>query len=500
LDKHLEGDLVMSSPLSDLLPIIFKHIRILKITFVSTLATVIALTYLVAPTYESQATVLVKFGREYVYVPAVTDEKDPVNYLNREGIINNEIEILSSSDLLEKAIIKIGIPTLYPALAKSPPKNKPIVKVAEKLFREELSIKGGKDMDIIKVSFRHEDPLVAARTVNLLIDLYREKHLQMFGDQAATAFLEAKVSEYESDLAIAEDEFKTFRARHSLFAIDEQRSILLKQQGELKSDLQDAENQLAGLRGRLSILVEESGHTSRDAKIRTETGTTGNDIVDKAKEQLLTLQLKEREYARTLSDDNRLLVSVRHEIALVEQFISDEKRTPKSLVVVGANEIFQELQKNLILTRAEIESQSERVTILGRQLSVVSEHLKSMLVSEREFHDQERHVTVLQENYHAYRNKLEALRLSDEMDISKVSNISIIQPATPPVKPIRPIKSLNLALGILLGLLAGVGMALWRELNSQVLTTPGVCEKRLGLPVLATIDFEEKAGMALLGS
>lgn len=490
----------MSSPLSDLLPILFKHIKIFKITFISTLATVIVLTYVIPPTYESQATVLVKFGREYVYVPAVTDEKDPVNYLNREGIINNEIEILSSSDLLEKAIVTIGIPTLYPTLAKNPPKNKPIVKVAEKLFREELSIQGGKDMDIIKVAFRHEDPIVAAKTVNLLIDLFREKHLQMFGDQAATAFLEAKVNEYESDLGIAEDDLKTFRARHSLFAIDEQRSILLKQQGELKSDLQDAENQLAGLRGRLSILVEESSHTHRDAKLRTETGNTANDIIDKAKEQLLTLQLKEHEYARTLSEDNRLLVSVRHQIDLVQQFIDDEKRSPKSIVVVGANEIFQELQKNLILTRAEIESQSERVTILMKQLGGVNEHLKSMLVSEREFHDLERHVSVLQENYRAYRNKLEALRLSDQMDVSKVSNISVIQPAMAPVKPIRPIKILNLALGILMGLLAGVGMALLREFNSQVLTTPGSCEKRLGLPVLATIDDEGEAGLAHLRS
>ena len=485
----------MCSPISDILAILFKHINLFKVTFIATVASVIVMTFLVPPTYESKATLLVKFGREYVYVPAVTEEKDPVNYFNREGIINNEIEILSSSDLLEKTVIRIGIPTLYPSLAKNPPKNKPIVKVAEKQFREDLSVQGGKDMDIIKVAFRHEDPEVAARTVNLLIELFREKHLQMFGDQAATTFLEAKVDEYESDLGKAEDELKGFRGRYSIFAIEEQRSILLKQQGALKSELQDAENQLAGLRGRLNILVEESGHTSRDAKLRTETGNTGNDIVDKAKEQLLTLQLKEREYARTLSEDNRLLVSVRHEIELVEQFIADEKRSPKSLVVVGANEIYQELQKNLILTRAEIESQNERVTILSRQLGAVTDHLKSMLVSEREFHDLERRVSVIQDNYRAYRNKLEALRLSDQMDVSKVSNISVIQPATPPIKPIRPIKILNLALGILVGLIAGVGMAIFREFSSQQMTTAGAVERLLGLPVLATIDYEGETGI-----
>jgi uncharacterized protein involved in exopolysaccharide biosynthesis len=480
----------MVSVLTEMASIVFKHGRLFLITFFATLGSIVVWTLLVPPTFESEATILVKFGREYVYVPAVTDEKDPVNYLNREGIINNEIEILSSQDLFETTITRMGVDLIYPDLASNPPRGQPLVKVAEKLFRKNLSIKGGKDMDILKVSFRHPDPLIAAKTVNLLIELYREKHLLMFGDKAATAFLDVKVNEYAGELAIADDVLKGFRSQHAVFAIDEQRTILLRQQGELKSQLHDAENQLAGLRGRLKILAGESAHTEREAKIRTETGSTSNDIIDKAKEQLLTLHLKEREYARTLNEHNRLLTSVRHEIDLVQDFMDEEKKNPKSLVIVGSNEIFQDLQKNLILTRAEIETQTARVITLERQLGVVTDQLAAMLVSERELHDLEREVSVKQENYRAYRNKLEALRLSDQMDLGQVSNLSVIQPASAPIKPIRPIMALNMALGFLMGLLAGLVMAMFKEFVSEQLTTPGSVENRLGLPVLAIIDFE----------
>lgn len=470
---------------------LFKHGKLILWTFLATVITVALGTYLLPPIYESKAALLVKFGREYIYMPTLHDEKGPLNYYNREGIINNEIEIISSKDLLEQTIATVGVETLYPDLAANPPKNKPVIKVAEQQFRNNLSIQGGKDTDILKISFRHENPQTAAKTISVLIDLFREKHLRALKGDNSTAFLENKVKAYQAELASAEEALKAFRNSHSLFAIDEQRSALLKQQAALDASLMATENQLGGLQGRLSSLNQDASHTKQDAHLRTEAGKSFNDITDKAKEQLLALELKEKELSRSFNDNNRLLDSTRNQVELVKQFVDTQQQKQESRVVTGTSEIYLELHKQQLLSRADIEMQLGTGSVLRRQLDAVNSSLKNMLNHEIALRELERDVAVKLENYRSYLSKLQAFKLSDEMDQSKVSNISVVQTADIPIKPIRPIKILNLAMGVLLGMLAGIALAMLKEYLSQQITTPEAAEKRLGLTVLATIDLEE---------
>lgn len=472
---------------------IFKHGKLILATFISTVITVAIGTFLLKPTYESKAALLVKFGREYIYMPTLHDEKGPLNYYNREGIVNNEIEIISSKDLLEKTIATVGVDTLYPDLAANPPKNKPVVKIAEQQFRDNLSIQGGKDTDILKISFRHENPQIAAKTINILIDLFREKHLRTLKGDNSTAFLENKVLAYRSELATAEEALKEFRDSHSLFAIDEQRSALLKQQAFLDASLMEANKQMSGLQGRLSSLNQDASHTKQDAHLRTEAGKSFTDITDKAKEQLLTLELKEKELARSFNDDNRLLDSTRNQVELVKKFVDDQQINQGSRVITGTNEIYLELHKQQLLTRADIEMESGASGVLRQQLDTVNGNLKSMLANETALRVLERDAAAKLEIYRSYLSKLQEFKLSDEMDQSKVSTISIVQSADVPIKPIRPIKILNLAMGVLLGILAGITLAMLKEYLSQQISTPETAEKRLGLKVLATIDLKDKA-------
>jgi len=77
------------------------------------------------------------------------------------------------------------------------------------------------------------------------------------------------------------------------------------------------------------------------------------------------------------------------------------------------------------------------------------------------------------------------------MDLDKVSNLSVIQPASMPFAPIRPKKTLILALGFLLAIFSGITSAFVLEYYDDSLKTDEDVEKRLGLPVLASIPCEE---------
>ena len=67
------------------------------------------------------------------------------------------------------------------------------------------------------------------------------------------------------------------------------------------------------------------------------------------------------------------------------------------------------------------------------------------------------------------------------------NNVSIVDAASVPERPSSPRPLLNIALSLVVGLLAGVGLALLREQMDETLADPADLEKRLGISVLGAI-------------
>src|SRR3989304_10468032 len=84
--------------LRDFMSILFKHKQKILVVFLATVATVTVGSFLIPPTYEAKSSLLVKFGREYIYRPEVgervSSDMRPLIPLNQEEVINSEIQIL----------------------------------------------------------------------------------------------------------------------------------------------------------------------------------------------------------------------------------------------------------------------------------------------------------------------------------------------------------------------------------------------------------------------
>jgi capsular polysaccharide biosynthesis protein len=87
---------------------------------------------------------------------------------------------------------------------------------------------------------------------------------------------------------------------------------------------------------------------------------------------------------------------------------------------------------------------------------------------------------------------VEEALISDNLNRQKMANISVIQAASVPQKPIKPKKALNVALGVILGVVSGLGLAFFSEYTNQGLSTPESAERHLGLPVLGMVPYKEE--------
>ena len=187
--------------------------------------------------YEAKASILVKLGHESWYRPET--QGGPQRAMSPEEALNNEIKILTNQDLIKNVVATIGVGNIYPQLVKvgTPPSNRTL-EVAAMMFADYLSAIPIKTSNIIEVSFKHKDPVIAARTLNALIEQFKDKHIDVYSDPKSP-FLEEQTSNFSEKMKQVEDNLQSFKQRNQVYSLDEQRSALLQQRIALDYSSQD---------------------------------------------------------------------------------------------------------------------------------------------------------------------------------------------------------------------------------------------------------------------
>jgi uncharacterized protein involved in exopolysaccharide biosynthesis len=328
---------------------------------------------------------------------------------------------------------------------------------------------------------------MAARSLNLLVDYFKEKHLQAYSDPKSS-YLEEQLAAYEQRLKQSQDRFEAFKQKNRVFSLEEQRTLLLTQRAELDSGLKATQSQIKEVQKRISSVTRLLQTVSPDVPLSTETERYRS--VDDAKGQLLALQLKEQELLRKFTASNQLVVSVRREMEIVRTFINRQEQDIKNRMQTGQNIVYQDLEREMNRLQAELPSQEAKAASLGRQIAQLDLQIPTLDMTEMELGNLKRDMAVNDRNYRIYVEKVEDARILENLNRQKSANISVIQQATVPVEPVRPRKLLNIVLGLILGALAGLGIAFVTEFSAQGLSTPGSVERLLGLPVLTTISLK----------
>ncbi len=283
------------------LRVIFKRQNTILIFFGVTVCTVAIVSVVATPTYEATAQILVKVGMEAVYTPTLpTRDTEQIVRVDRQQQINSEIEILRSRFLAQKVVGSLRPEVIYKDLDnsgggflsnlfrateadQSPPQSNgdSIIEQAVTNVQKNTTIGAVKSSDVINVSFRHTDPQVAAKVVNTLVDLYLDRRLHVHKNPDSVTFLRDQSQILDNELRRSAESLNTFKKEHDITSLQEERTVLLKQQADLRT-------------------------------------------------KVVELELKERELLTKYTDQSRLVQGVRDEIGLVrDKLVELERRQTK---------------------------------------------------------------------------------------------------------------------------------------------------------------------------
>ncbi len=479
--------------LRDFLTLLFRDWKVLLLTFLAVVLLATVVSFIPSVKYTANSRLLVMLSREYVFRPEIGEAGAGIA-LGQPQIVKSEIEILSSAGLKERVIETIGLARIYPEVAgeaaATPEAQRARMNSAIERFEKAMTIEPVKDSNVLRVTYTHKDPEVAAEALNLLLRFFLEHRREVYS-QHGSEFLLSQRDEFATRLADARSALEAFKAVHGITDLEQQQAQLLRQRGDLESSLLETSSRLDQSEAQLANLRASMRDVPRSVPLYSESAAP--QALDSARARLLELELRRSELLTKYAPTSRFVADVDQQIAQARSFLDREQARRGETQRVGSNPVFEELQTEAIKLEAERESLRARRESLVQQIDAISGRQAELERLGQEYRTLTLQQQILQQQYQAYADKAEEARILDDLDNRQSANIRIIERATPPTEG-RNLQPLIILGGIFFGLFAALLVGLAREFSRATMVTPEGVERALGLPVLVSVPHREPAG------
>ncbi len=449
--------------LVDLVACLWKHKLGMLIIFVTIMLVVVITTLRITPIYEIKSSVLVKYGREYVYRPVEKVQEgdiSPFRTYSPSTIINTELEIFNSSELAEEVVKSVGVEKLFPDLVQNVQDKWLAFSIAVQKFRGMLKASHIPASNVISVTLQHHDPNIAVQAVSDLIERFKDRHLEIYKNPEIS-FLEQQVTRYAQELQEAEETKRSYKQMHNIFSLIDQRHNLILQYGSINTSL-ILENGALDEWLEKQISLEKQMETVPEFLQFEDSSQSEEKTVHESK--LLQLKLQERTLREKYPENNRLVIAVREEIELVEKFILENPATAYRLDERnGINELYLVIEQQLVAARAEYEGKKKKVESIGAQAEQIKIELQKLSDHEIDIKRLNDKVEAAGLNYINIKEKLDKSRIQEIMDKEKLVNVVVIDKPRVPLKPIKPKKKLRILVGLILSFASSIFYVLFRE-------------------------------------
>ena len=329
------------------------------------------------------------------------------------------------------------------------------------------------DSQLVEVSFVSPDPGFASRAANAVTDAYIEFSLtnQFDTTEQASDFLSRRVGELRDEVAALEGQLQSYR---------EARRILPGPPGsglEMKgvTALDDLELQARARR----IAAEASWSAARQSDPASLTEVVGNETVGRLQGEINDLEIQRAEMLRTFTAEWPQVQALTRRLEGARQRLAAETQAVAARVVAGAEAKY----------RASLDEEQRLDALLATQKDSAQRAGRDAIEHATLMAEVERKRAVL----NALLQRQSEASVNSQMREMNAGQARVVDRALPPPAPFRPRVPIDLMIGAVVGLLAGLGAAFGVESWDNTLRRPEQVEQALHLPTLARIPTAQPA-------
>jgi uncharacterized protein involved in exopolysaccharide biosynthesis len=492
-----ESNATRSHSLRDLATVLFRHNRLMALAFVGVLTGAVVVATLQDNQYKSHMKILVK--RERVD-PVVTAQSSTIPQFSTpvsEEELNSEVELLTSSDVLEKVVVGSDLQKsngFWTKLFSSRKKSSAAqtteeqVKIAEAVAKlaKDLKIAVVKRTDLISVDYQSSDARLSARVLNNLANSYLEKHVEVHRPPAALDFFQQEAKRYQSGLAEAEARLVD-STKDGAISAQQQKDAALQKLAEFEATARQTQEAIAETQQRIRTL--EGQATSTPARMVTQVKDSDDSVLlSGLRSNLLTLELKRTELLEKFEPSYRSVQEVDAQIAQTRTALEAAEKSKLHDETTDQDPTFAWVRGELAKAKTDLAGYQAKSAAAAQAVAAYRETARQLAQKEVEQSDLMRNVKTGEENYMLYLQKEEEARISEALDRRRIINVAIAEPPMVPSLPTNP-RYLTVAMGGIFALFFSVGLAFVAEKVDSTFRSPDEVRSVLDIPVFASLPL-----------
>ncbi len=452
--------------LLDYLLVLRKHQWLIIFFLLAVVSIVTIATFRMQPVYEATARVVIDRDTPNAFR---FDSEQGDDFADAEDYIVTQSKILQSETLAMQTVKSMGLDRL-PQFGGGPGKLGKVEPAGSEAslirppalgaFLGGLSVKRVPNSRLLDVTFETTDPILAARVVNAHLNNFIEQNFRSRFEAATQAsnWMAGQLNEMKIKVENAEDARLEYERDNQIWTIDEKSDISSTKLAELDKQLTDA--QTDRINKEAVYQLAQSGNYDAIAAVRE------SPVIQDILKQQTTLSAQYTDAENQYGPKYPKVLRIQAQIKDLDQLVEREKLNIGNQLEADYR---GSRQRELLLKEALDEQKGE--------VNKTAEKLVQYSILKRE----------ADTNKQLYDGMLQKLKEAGITAGLRSSNIRIVDPALIPSYPSRPNKTRNVLLGIMVGLLGGIGLALLREYLDNTVKTPDDIETLAHLPSLAVV-------------
>lgn len=419
--------------------------------------------FLIPATYEAEAILQVKESKGLL-----SYSSEVVGGPSSSKLMSTYSEILKSRTVVQEVIDKTQ-------LDKSP------VPEYEEMMKR-ITMQPIKDTDVFKIKATANTPLEAQLVTNALVNSFIDRLTSLARAEQVTIrdLISQRVVESRKELDRGEEALEKYKRDQKILTPSDETKAMVDRMTSMKNML--AENAVASAVASAK-LSSVGGQLSQEAP---------SIVADSPLIQLYKTKLAEGEtelvgLSQTYGNKHPKVVTARAVIEETKARLSNETAKVINSEVASINPIHQGLLLTKIQNEAELAAATAQKAAILQVMAESEKEVAKLPSKEQGISRLIRDVMVSQEIYLMLAKRYEEARISE---VTQQSEVQVIDLAVDPAVAISPRKIRNIFIGGILGLVFGLGIALFLEHARRTIDSSEEAKQYLDLPVLGVIpDF-----------
>ncbi len=484
-----------------------------RVTLIEVASVVMGLVVLITlvwpPVYRSHAKILIQDNRAQLLAsPALqTDSpENPAIVANpvSEQDLNSEVQLLTSLYLVKRAVAGLREPSnddamhavasLFNTAVDIPAMGyRSIHGVAPLSAKQQWALQLARHLrayvinrsNVIDIDFESHDAQWSRAFLNRLIAQYLAYHARISHDPQAAAFFQKQSGVLNAQLNQAEDRLRAYELQTGITNLSDQKQALVNRLSELQLEYSKTAAELASAKRQMTELRGQLVNTPR--RIGTKVRSVQNLALQQLKPQVMELKAKRAKLLTRYQPTSRRIQEIDAQIAASQAILDRENHLEVQERSTDLNPVWVSLDTNFEQAETSAASLKAEQDALARQIADTRKQLDAMVNAGVQIDRLERDVTANKEAYLSYLRKAEEARAAEGLNSEKILDVSVAQEPNFPLQPAFPIVWLNIAVGVLLALSAGLGAAYLEERSDPRLYSTVAIAQASGLSTVAVL-------------